>query len=160
MKPFGLGFQLRRFCVEPKENKHKIVAIINKRLQPGVALNTIAHMALGLTARAAKERPDVLEDLRFLNFRDKDGGDHCFISALSLVVLRGTSNEIRKLRNQFLAAGLLSTNFTNQMTGGTYVEQLERSQNTPEAELEYYGVCAFGTIQELDLLTRKFSLWR
>lgn len=146
--------------MEPAKNKHKIVAIINKQLQPGVALNAIAHLTLGLAARAAKEQPNVLDELRFLNFQDKDGGDHASISALSLVVLRGTSNEIRKLRNHFLAGGLLNTDFTNQMTGGTYIEQLERSQKTPEADLEYYGACVFGRIEELDLLTRKFSLWR
>ena len=139
---------------------HKVVAIINKNLEPSIALNAIGHMALGLTARAAKERPEALEEMRFLNYQDKDGGNHAFISALSLIVLRGTSNEIRKLRNEFQAAGILSTDFTNQMTGETYVEQLERSQNTHEAELQYYGICAFGSKDELDILTRKLSLWR
>ena len=46
------------------------------------------------------------------------------------------------------------------MTVGTYAEQKERTKNTPEAELEYYGVCMFGEKEKLSGLTRKFSLWK
>jgi hypothetical protein len=143
-----------------ESTKYKIIAVINKNLQQGVALNTIAHMSLGLLARAVKEKPHVLDEMHFLNFQDMDSSDHPFISALSFIVLRGTSNEIRKLRSQFRAAEILYVDFTNQMTGDTYFEQLERSRNTRESDLEYYGICAFGTKQGLDPLTRKLSLWR
>ncbi|MGH2414652.1 MAG: DUF2000 domain-containing protein [Microcystaceae cyanobacterium] len=146
--------------MEVNANTHKIVAVINKNLEHGVALNAIAHMSLGLAARAAKERPQALEEMQFLNFQDKDGGDHAFISALSLIVLRGKSSEIQKLRQNLQAADLLYVDFTHQMTSETYVEQLERSRNTSEADLEYYGVCAFGAKSKLELLTKKFSLWR
>jgi len=46
------------------------------------------------------------------------------------------------------------------MTVGTYVEQQQRTKETPEAELEYYGICLFGEINQVNELTRKFSLWR
>ena len=105
-------------------------------------------------------QPEAIDEMRFLNFADKDGGDHPFISALSLIVLRATSNEIRKLRNELNSAGIHSVDFTNQMTGETYVEQLERSRNTAESDLEYYGICAFGLKRDIDPLTRKLSLWR
>ena len=46
------------------------------------------------------------------------------------------------------------------MTVGTYLEQQQRTKETPEIELEYYGVCLFGEINTVNELTRKFSLWR
>jgi len=146
--------------MKAEASDYKIVTVLNKNLEPGIALNTAAHMALGLTARAAKEKPDLFQAMHFLNYADKDGGDHMYISALSLIVLRANAHELRRLRGAFRDAGILHVDFTNQMTQGTYVEQLERSRNTPEVELEYYGLCACGTRSELDSLTRKFSLWR
>ena len=46
------------------------------------------------------------------------------------------------------------------MTVGTYTEQKERTKNTPEEQLEYYGICAFGNKNVISQLTKKFSLWR
>lgn len=46
------------------------------------------------------------------------------------------------------------------MTVGTYNQQQERTKNTPEKDLEYYGICFFGPKEVLDGLTKKFSLWR
>jgi len=45
------------------------------------------------------------------------------------------------------------------MTVGGWEAQVEASKNTPEAELEYYGICMLGEKTDLDELTRKFSLW-
>ena len=52
------------------------------------------------------------------------------------------------------------TDFTDTMTDGTYTDQQERTINTPEESLEYFCVVAFGEIEKLSLLTKKFSLWR
>ena len=42
------------------------------------------------------------------------------------------------------------------MTVGTYIEQLQRTKETPELDLEYYGICLFGEINQINELTRKF----
>ena len=46
------------------------------------------------------------------------------------------------------------------MTMNTYVEQMERTRQKKEAELEYWGLGLFGKIEELKLITGKFSLWK
>ena len=46
------------------------------------------------------------------------------------------------------------------MTGGTYTEQLERTRTTAAADLEYYGVMVFGEAEELNPITKKYSLYR
>lgn len=142
------------------QGNHKIVVVLKAKLEPGTAINAAAHLTLGLTAKAYTERPELVPALSFLNFADADGGVHAPISALSLVVLSGKDSHLRRFRDEAIEAKLLFTDFTSAMTGDTYAEQLERSAATAAGDLEYYGVAAFGTRDEIDPLTRRFSLWR
>ena len=136
---------------------HKFVAIVNKHLEPGVALNALAHATAGLVASASDE---LREQMSFINFPDKDGNDHPNISALSLIVLRGTSNEIRKARNRYVQENIHFVDFLETMTGDTYKEQLEKTSNTAYDELNFYGIIAFGEKKDLDPITKRLSLWR
>ena len=46
------------------------------------------------------------------------------------------------------------------MTVGTYTEQLERTKQTKEEAIVYYGIVLFGEWDKVSELTRKFSLWK
>lgn len=46
------------------------------------------------------------------------------------------------------------------MTIGTYLEQIERTKQTKEEELVYFGIVLFGDWDKVSELTRKFSLWK
>lgn len=132
----------------------KFVAVLNKSLPQGTLMNALAHMAACLAAKY----PDA-EEMSFIDYVDKDSGKHP-VSALTFIILEGNSNKIRELRKEAIANGIHFVDFTNTMTQDTYVEQLERTKNTPEAELEYYGICMFGDKEKINPLTRKFSLWK
>lgn len=136
---------------------HKFVAIVNKNLEPGVALNALAHSAAGLVASVP---PELKEQMSFISFQDKDGNDHKSISALSLIVLRGTSNEIRKARNKYVEEGIHFVDFLETMTGDTYKEQLDKTLATAYDELNFYGIIAFGEKVKLDPITKRLSLWK
>ncbi|WP_369389824.1 DUF2000 domain-containing protein [Streptomyces sp. CG1] len=138
----------------------KFAVVLKAKLPAGVAINAATHTALGLAAKAAAEHPELAAKMSFLNFLDADGGTHAPISGLSLVVLEGRAAGLRRFRAEASAAGLLVNDFVSAMTGDTYAEQLERVAALPEAELEYYAVAAFGRRDELDPLTKKFSLWK
>ena len=129
---------------------HKFVAIVNKNLDAGVALNALAHATAGLVASANDE---LREQMSFINFPDKDGNDHQSISALSLIVLRGTSNEIKKARNKYVEGNIHFVDFLETMTGDTYKEQLDKTANTAYEELNFYGIIAFGEKAVLDPIT-------
>lgn len=134
----------------------KFVAVLNKKINTGVLLNALGHMAAGLSASFAN-----IPEMRFDSYFDKDGTEHKSISDNPFIILRAdNSNQIRILRNELLSAGIHFNDFTSTMTVGIYVEQKERTKNTPEAELEYYGICMFGDRQILSELTKKFSLWK
>jgi len=99
--------------------------------------------------------------MRFASYFDKDGGEHQSISDNPFIILAAdNSNKIKTLRNELKAANIHFVDFTSTMTFGTYAEQQERTKNTPEAELEYYGICMFGEKEKLSQLTKKFSLWK
>jgi len=136
---------------------HKFAAILSKKVDAGKIMNALAHMSLGLVA----SNTDKVPDMGFVDYIDKDNTIHRSLSKNSYVILRAdNSNQIRTVRNMAIEKGIPHVDFANTMQEGTYIEQLERTKVTPEAELEYYGICLFGKIEEVSELTRKFSLWR
>ena len=139
------------------QNPYKFVALVNKNLEPGVALNALGHAALGMGATLAVSH---VAEMQLLDFRDRDGQSHPSISALSLIVLRGTSGNIRALRKEANARSLPYVDFTTTMTCGNYTEQLERTAQTPEEDLEYSVIILFGESDVLASLTKKYSLYR
>ena len=136
---------------------HKFTAILSKKVDTGKIMNALAHMSIGLVA----SNLDKIPEMNFGNYVDKDGGIHKSLSNNSFVILRAdNSNQIRTIRNKAIEKGIAYVDFTNTMQEGTYIEQIERTKQTPEAELEYYGVCLFGKIEDINELNKKFSLWR
>lgn len=135
---------------------HRFVAVLNKKIEIGKLMNALGHMAAGLSALY----PDK-EILRFDTYFDKDGSKHPSISDNPFIVLSAdNSNQIRTLRNTLKEKNIIFTDFPITMTVGTFAEQKQRASETPEVELEYYGICFFGENNELRELTKKFSLWR
>lgn len=133
---------------------HKLVAVLNEKIEPGVVMNALAHMSLGLGAEVGKEA------LRLMDYQDADGGAHPNISEMPFMILKANSNKIRGLRQAALEKGIRFADFTQTMTVGTYLEQIEKTQQTKEADLIYYGIVLFGEWELVSELTRKFSLWK
>lgn len=149
---------------------YKFVAVLNEKIPIGVLMNALGHMAAGL----AGSYPN-LPDMRFDSYFDQNGGEHKSISDHPFIILKAeNSNQIRNLRQQIITQNLPFitsmhvrendeyihfVDFTNTMTVGTYQDQKDKTKQTPEAELEYYGICMFGDKIILSQLTKKFSLW-
>ena len=136
------------------EFQMRMVAVMNEKLEPGKALNALAHMCMGLGATVGKE------SLNLMDYVDADQGIHQNISKMPLVVLKSNSNKIDKLREQALSQGISFTDFTDTMTVGSWSEQKERTLQTKSEALVYYGVMLIGDKDIVTELTRKFSLWK
>ncbi|MCL4364222.1 DUF2000 domain-containing protein [Patescibacteria group bacterium] len=135
---------------------HKFVAVLNKKIPVPNLMNALGHMAAGLAA----SYPDI-PAMRFDSYVDRDGGNHKSISDNAFIILEAdNSNKLRTLRISLMEKGIHFVDFTSTMTVGTYFEQQQKTRETSETELEYYGVCLFGPIDQVNELTRKFSLWR
>ncbi|MBA2653281.1 MAG: DUF2000 domain-containing protein [Tatlockia sp.] len=136
------------------EFKNKLVAVLNKSIEPGKVMNALAHMCIGLGSAITKD------ELRLSDYRDANGGSHPFISEIPFIILSDNSNKIRRLREKALAQEILLNDFTDTMTLGTYKEQIERTLQTNEENLVYYGIVLFGDWSIVSELTKKCSLWR
>ena len=142
--------------METGKLKNKFVAVLNKKISVGKLMNALAHMSAGLSA----SYPNISE-MRFDTHIDKNDGRHSSISDHGFIILSAdNSNQIRTFRKNLMDSGVHFVDFTDTMTVGTFEEQKERTKNTLEENLEYYGVCAFGAKSDIDPLTKRFSLWK
>ncbi len=139
----------------PDENSLRFIAVLNKKIETGKLMNALGHMSAGLSGGFGKS-----QEMNFLEYKDKDGGIHPFISHFPFIILKAeNSNQIRKVRNEALQRNIIFTDFTSTMTVGTSADQIEKTKNTPELDLEYWGICMFGKTSELREFTGKFSLF-
>lgn len=132
---------------------NKLVAVMNEKIEAGVIMNALGHACLAFGAEEGKEA------LNLASYEDADGGSHV-CSKMPFVILKANSNKIRALRMAALDLGLKCIDFIHTMTGGTYVEPLERTKATKEADLIYYGIVLLGDKEKVTELTRKFSFWK
>lgn len=134
--------------------ENKLVAIINKEIEMGVAMNAIAHMTVGLGAQLNSDL------LKLNDYQDKDANIYPNISQMPFIILRGKSSEIRKAVKSSKELGIKFGAFTDTMTGGTYQEQLDNTSKTPEENLVYYGAVLFGPWDQVSQVTKRFSLYK
>jgi hypothetical protein len=132
----------------------KLVAVMNEKIESGIIMNAMAHLSLGLGAILGKE------ELQLVDYVDADGNKHSNISKMPFIILKANSNKIGALKKSAQIDGIEHVDFLNTMTGGGWLEQLDRTINTKEAELIYYGIILYGDWDRVSELTRKFSLWK
>lgn len=135
----------------------KFVVVVNKKLEPGVAMNATAHLCLSLMAQAGNEQRKIMH---FIDYIDADNAVYPSISGLSLIVLRGKEGHMKKFIAAAKEKDMITSAFIKTMTGDTYKEQLEQTKATETEDIVYYGVAAFGPKEEMDTMTKKFSLYQ
>lgn len=135
---------------------HRFISVLNKKIETGRALNALGHMTAGLMSLFEGK----IEQFRFQTYIDGDKSLHMNISDNPFIVLKADNgNKIRTLRNELLARNIIFTDFTDTMIEGTFVEQHARTNQTKEADLEYFGITFFADNETAKELTKKFSLY-
>jgi len=135
--------------------ENKLVAVMNGKIEAGVIMNALAHMCIGFGAKIGKD------ELRLSDYVDANENVHPHISDIPFIILKAkNSNKLADLRRAASELGVRFADFTDTMIVGTYKEQLERTKETQEADLVYYGVVLFGDWEKVSQLTKKFSLWK
>lgn len=126
---------------------------MNEKIETGVIMNALAHMCLAFGSELG------MEPFHLINYIDADEKKHCS-SKMPFIILKSNSNKIKELRQTASENEIRFIDFINTMTGDTYVEQLERTKQTHEADLIYFGIVLFGNWDKVSALTKKFSLWK
>lgn len=133
---------------------NKLVAVVNQSVDIGKSMNALAHMCIGFGATLGKE------NLQLVDYQDADQGIHPNISKMPFIILTANSNKIRNLRKEVINNHIQFVDFTDAMTIGSYQEQMEKSAQTKEEALTYFGIVLFGDWDKVSELTRKFSLYK
>ena len=137
------------------EFDRRFIAILNKKIDPGKLMNALGHISAGLSKMYEGD------ELKFLEYKDASGEIHSNISHYGFIVLKAdNSNKIRKVRNEAKSRNIPFTDFTSTMTVGTTQDQLAKTAETKEEDLEYFGICMFGDTKDLKEFTSKFSLYQ
>ncbi|MBI5227051.1 DUF2000 domain-containing protein [Candidatus Micrarchaeota archaeon] len=138
------------------DDHKKLVAVLNEKVEVGKAMNALAHMSLGFGGSTTDK-----EELKLMNYKDGNGNNHANISGRPFMILSARNgNQIRTLRAAAIANNIRFVDFTNCMTEGTYEDQIKRSGETKEENLDYWGMVLFGDENIVSELTKKFSLWK
>lgn len=71
--------------------ENKLVALVNKEIETGVAMNAVAHMTIGLGAQLNNEA------LRLNDYQDKDGNIYPNISQIPFMICGENPVKLGKL---------------------------------------------------------------
>lgn len=135
--------------------QNKLVAVVNKQIDTGVAMNALAHMCLGFGAHMG------IAELHLMNYENADGCVYPNISKMPFIILREkNSNKIADLLRKAKESGVQYSVFTNTMTNGTWEEQKSRTLATKSEEIIFYGIVLFGPKDVVTEMTKKLSLWK
>ena len=135
--------------------QNKLVAVVNKQIEIGIAMNALAHMCLGFGAHMGAE------ELHLMDYENADGFIYPNISKMPFIILREkNSNKIANLLMKAKEAGVQYSVFTNTMTEGTWEDQKARTLATKPEEIIFYGIVLYGPKEIVTEMTKKLSLWR
>jgi hypothetical protein len=135
--------------------QNKLVAVVNKQIEMGVAMNALAHMCLGFGAHVGPS------DLHLMDYENAEGFIYPNISKMPFIILREkNSNKIANLLIKAKEAGIQYSVFTKTMTEGTWEDQKARTLATKSEEVIFYGIVLFGPKEIVTEMTKKLSLWR
>lgn len=83
---------------------HKFAAVLNKKIEPGKAMNALAHMSLALMFKGGHE---FTEQMGFVDYMDADTNSHVATKNSYVILRADNSNKIRFAREIALAHGVL-----------------------------------------------------
>lgn len=133
----------------------KIVAVLSSNLEAGIALNVIGHLAISLGFHAQNGimgRPKLI---------DASNIEHLGISKYPFIITKVKPGKLRKAIVEARAnRNIIVADYPKEMlTTGHDDELLTEISKIHESEIEYLGAIFYGSTDEIDKITGRFTLW-
>jgi hypothetical protein len=137
---------------------HKFVIVLNEKSPPGKLLSATGQLAMSLYLNASEGQRI---NMSFIPFLSPNDSNLITVSTCSFVVLKGNANQLLVLYAKSTEQKLLSAIFTSTMSfNGVEEDLVHKTATTPLDQTEPYGVGIFGSIEEINPLTKKFSVFK
>lgn len=137
---------------------HKFVVVLNEKSPVGKLLSAAGQIAMSLYSNATEEQR---VNMSFVPFQNPSGINLITVSTCSFVMLKGTANQLLNLYTKANEHNFLSAIFTSTMSfSGIEEDLIQKTASTPLDQVEPYGVGLFGSIEELNPITKKFSVFK
>ena len=133
----------------------RIVAVVNKELEPWQVANTASHMSAYHAHKMAKDEFDTGEV-----FVTKDSHQLPRNSQYPIIIKRADMKELRKLYKKSKELNVAMHMFVKEMIETTNDQEItEALKEQSIDEVQIYGVALFGDNDEINGLTKHFQLW-
>jgi hypothetical protein len=137
---------------------HKFVIVLNEKSPVGKLLSATGQIAMSLYCNATREQQT---EMSFVPFFNPSRQSLITVSTCSFVVLKGTADQLLSLYAAASGQDLLSAIFTSTMSfNGIEEDLIQKTSTTPLDQTEPYGVGLFGKLEEINPLTKKFSVFK
>lgn len=132
----------------------KCAIVVDKDLPAGLAMNTVAALALSV----GKFTDGIVGD----DVKDADGRLHTGITSIPLPVLRADAEELRGVALRAVGASdVFVVDFTSvAQSSRSYEEYTRRTVEIPTGELPYIGMAVCGSRKAVDKITGSLPLYR
>ena len=135
--------------------KNKLVAIVNEKIEIGVAMNALAHASLAFGAKFKKK------ECFLTPYIDKERKILWEISGMPFIILKGNSNEIKKAILQAKEQNIFQLGFTDTLTlCDGYEEQIKNTSEKTLDEFIYYVGVLYGDFEKVKTITKRLSLFK
>jgi lysyl-tRNA synthetase class 2 len=140
----------------PQDFSHKIVAVVNKDLEPWQVANAVAHMTAIIGNELDKDRLVSGE-----HFVGADGVAIPRNSQYPIIVMRGDEKELHKLYQKITDAKLLHHVFIKEMQETTNDQEIvETLKSQAMNDTTFYGVTLFAPNEQAEMFTKNFQLFK
>lgn len=133
----------------------KIVIVVDKTLEQWQVLNTVAHISAYIGHKLDKD----FDTGDF--FETKDAFNHPRNSQYPIILLRAKPTQLPNLIIKIRETGLLYHGFIREMIETSDDNDIANGlAEKNDSDIEYLGIGIFGTIEEINLLTKSYQTWR
>jgi hypothetical protein len=136
--------------------ERKIVAVLDKSLAPGVALNVVGHMAIRLGASHGEAM------MGQEHLHDASGVVHPGIAKYPFIITAVKKATVRRAIQQARENNEISlVDYPCQMLTTGHDDELSAALKTVrEDQIEYLGCLLYGGASAVNAITGKYSLWK